>query len=140
MIQNLSGRDVILESNTEVGMATTANIVPSIQIPSNQDLSENEKVQCKSAQTDLSEEIQQEETDILQKVDLSGIADWDPKIQQEAQDLICQYACIFSQNILDLGNTSIIKHSVKLTNPSPFEEHYRCIPARMYDEVRMHVQ
>ena len=59
-------------------MVTTAKIVPSIQIPSNQDLSENEKVQCKSAQADLCEEIQQEETDpgdILQKVDLSGIAD-----------------------------------------------------------------
>ena len=54
-------------------MVTAANIVPSIQIPSIQDLSEN-----KSAQADLSEGIQQEETDpedILQKVDLSGIAD-----------------------------------------------------------------
>ena len=68
-------------------MVTAANIFLSIQIPGNQDLSENEKVQCKSAQADLSEEIQQEETDpedILQKVDLSGIADSDPKIQQEA--------------------------------------------------------
>ena len=115
-------------------MVTTANIVPSIQIPSNQDLSENEKVQCKSAQADLSEEIQQEETDtedILQKVDLSGIADWDPKIQQEAQDLIHEYACIFLQNDLDLGKTSIIKHSIKLTDPTPFKEHYRCIPPAM---------
>ena len=50
-------------------------------------MSENEKVQCKSAEADLSEEIQQEETDpedILQKVELSGIADRDPKIQKEA--------------------------------------------------------
>ena len=80
-------------------MVTTANIIPSIQIPGNQDLSEIEKVQCTSTQADLSEEIQQEETDpedILQKVDLSGIDDWDPKIQQEARDLICEYACIFS--------------------------------------------
>ena len=80
-------------------MVTAANIVPSTQIPDNQDLSENEKVQCKSAQADLSEEIKQEETDpedILQKVDLLGIADWDPKTQQEAQDLICECACIFS--------------------------------------------
>ena len=30
--------------------------------------------------------------DILKKIDLSGIDDWDPKIQQEAQDLICEYA------------------------------------------------
>ena len=85
-LQNLSGRDVTLEPHTEVGMVTTAYIVPSMQMPGNQDLSENEKVQCKSAQADLSEKIQQEETDpkdILQNISLSGIADWDPMIQQE---------------------------------------------------------
>ena len=62
-------------------------------------MGENEKVQCISAQADLSEDIQQEETepeDILQKINLSGIDDWDPKMQQEAWDLICEYACIFS--------------------------------------------
>ena len=69
-------------------MVTAANIVPPTQIPEKQDLSENEKVQCKSAQANLSEEIQQEETDpedILQKDDLSGIDDWDPNIQQSAK-------------------------------------------------------
>ena len=87
VLQNLSGRDVNLEPHTEVGMVTIANIIPSIQISSNQDLRENEKVQSMSTQADLSEESQQEDTDpedILQKVDLSGIADWDLKIQQEA--------------------------------------------------------
>ena len=65
---------------------------------------------------------------------------WDPKMQQEAQDLICEYTCIFSQNDLDLGKTSIAKHSIKLTDPTPFKEHYRCIPTGMYDEVKMHIQ
>ena len=103
----------------------------------------NEKVQCMSAQADLSEGIQQEETepeDILQKIDLSGIADWDPKMQQEVQDLLWEYACIFSQNDLDLGKTSIVKDSIKLTDSTPFKEHYRHIPPRMYDEVKMHIQ
>ena len=62
-------------------------------------MGENEKIQCMSAQADLSDDIQQEETepeDILQKIDLSGIDDWDPKIQQELGDLIHEYSCIFS--------------------------------------------
>ena len=62
--------------------------------------------------------------DILQKLDLSGIDNWDPQMQQEAQDLICEYACIFSQNDLDLGKTSIVKHSIKLNDPTPFKECY----------------
>ena len=76
-------------------------------------MGENEKVQCMSAQAELSDEIQWEETepeDILQKVDLSGIDDWDPKMQQEARDLIHE--------------TSIVKHSIKLTDSSPFKECY----------------
>ena len=127
VLQNLSGREVILEPHTEGGTVTAANIVPSIQIPSKQDLGENEKVQCMSAQADLSDEIQQEETDpqfILQKIDLSGNDDWDPKMQQEAHDLIHEYTCIFSQNDLDIGKTSIVKHSIKLTDPTPFKECY----------------
>ena len=90
-LRNLSVRDITLEPHTEIGTVTAANIVPSIQIPSKQDLSaseyDNGKVQCKSAQADLSEESQQDDADpedILQKIDLSGIADWDPKIQLEA--------------------------------------------------------
>ena len=125
-------------------MVTAANIVPSIQTSDKWDLKENEKVQCKSNPADLSKgKIQPEETDseaIFQKTDLSGIADWDPMIQQEAWDLICEYACVCLQNDLDLGKASIFKHSIKLTNPTPFKEHYRCIPPGMYEEVKTHIQ
>ena len=98
VLRSLSGRDVTLEQHTKVGIVTTANIVPSIQIPSEQDLGENEKVQCMSAKANLPEGTQQEDTepeDVLQMIDLSGIDDWEHKMQQEAQDLITEYACIF---------------------------------------------
>ena len=85
VLQNLSGRYVTLDPHTEVGIVTTANIVPSIQLHGEQDLGENEKVQYMSAQVELLGGVQQEDTeDILQKIDLSGIDDWDAKIQQEA--------------------------------------------------------
>ena len=96
-----------------------------------------------SAQANLSEGTSHrvtESEDILQKIDLSGIDEWDPKIQKEAQDLICEYACIFSQNDLDLGKTSIVKHFIQLTDWTPFKEHYRFIPPGMYDEVKTHIQ
>ena len=41
VLRNLSGRDVTIEPHTIVGIVTTVNIVPSIQIPSEQDLGEN---------------------------------------------------------------------------------------------------
>ena len=76
----------------------------------------------------------------MQKIDLSGFDEWDPKMQQEAQDLICEYACIFSRYDLDLGKTCIVKHSINLTDAKPFEECYRCIPPRMYDKVKNHIK
>ena len=41
---------------------------------------------------------------------------------------------------LDLGKTSIVKYSIKLTDPTPFKDCYRCIPPGMYDEVKTHIQ
>ena len=71
---------------------------------------------------------------------MSGIDDWDPQIQQEAEDVIHEHAFIFSQNDLDLGKTSIVKHSIKVNDPTPSKEHYQCIPPEMYNEVKTHIQ
>ena len=66
--------------------------------------------------------------------------DWDSTVQWEAHNLMHEYACIFSWNDLDLGRTLIIKHSIKLTDPTPFKGHYRCIPPGMFEEVKTHIQ
>ena len=60
--------------------------------------------------------------DILQKLDLSRMEEWEPQLQQEAQDLICECACIFSQNDLDLSKPSIVKHSIKVNDHIPCKE------------------
>ena len=102
VLQNLSGREVTLEPHTEVGIVTAAIIVPSIQISNEPDMGEDKKIQCMSVQADLSRGTLQRGTeleDILQKIDLSGIDKWDSKMQQEAQDLIHKYACIFPKMI-----------------------------------------
>ena len=76
VLRNISGREFTLGPHTEVGIVTAANIVPSIQIPNEPNLGEDDKIQCMSAQADLSEGTSQRITeldDILQKIDLSGI-------------------------------------------------------------------
>ena len=78
--------------------------------------------------------------DVLQKLNLSGMEEWKSLLQNAAQDLICKFTCIFSQDGLDLGKTSIVKHSIKVNDPVPFKEWYRHIPPGMYDEVKMHIQ
>ena len=83
VLRNLSGKDITLESPTEVGTVTAANIVPAMWVGSEQN--GDEKVQCMSAQvesSDLSAGFQQgsiDPEDILQKLDLARIDDWDPQ-------------------------------------------------------------
>ena len=70
-------------------------------IPDDED---DEKIQCKLAQVDLSnsksKQVKVDQEDILQKVNLLGITDWDPAEQHEACNLIHDtYACIFHKMI-----------------------------------------
>ena len=53
---------------------------------------------------------------------------------------MCEFPCIFSQDDLDLGKTSIVKYSIKVNDLVPFKEWYRCIPPGMYEEVKLHIQ
>ena len=55
--------------------------------------------------------------DILQKLNLSRMEKWECPLQQAVLDLIYEFACIFSQDDLDLGKTSIVKHSIKVNDP-----------------------
>ena len=149
VLQNLSGREVILELHTEVGMISAANkiqlmLAPEVIEENVQDDEDDEKVHCKSAQVDLSEfksrhaEVDLEE--ILQKVDLLGTTDWDSAEQQGSHNLIGEYACIFSWNDIDFSKTSIVKHSIKLTDFILFKECYKFIPSGMHEKVKAHIQ
>ena len=123
VLQNLSGREVILELHTKVGMISAANKVPPLLAPEVikgdvEDNEDDEKIQCKSAQMDLlqskSKQTKVDPEEILQKAILLETIDWDLAGQQDTHNLIHEYDSIFSLNYLDLGKTSIIKHSIKI--------------------------
>ena len=119
VLRNLSGRDLMLEPCTEIGMVTAANIVPSMQVGNEPDIDEKEKVPCMLAQVesaDLPRKFQQGGGDLevsYKSLTCLGLMSGSLKHNKKAQDLIHEYACIFSQNDLDLGKTSVVKHSIK---------------------------
>ena len=107
VLQNLSGREVTLEPHTEVGKISAANKVPPTLAPKviEEDIPDDEddgKIQCKSAQMDLlnskSKQVEVNPEEVLWKVDLSGITDWDLDEQWETYNLICEDAYIFPWN------------------------------------------
>ena len=62
---------------------------------------------------------------LFDKVDLGGIEDWSNK-DQEVQKLIKDFGFLFA-HFLDLGKASIVKHTIKLTDYTPFKERYHRI-------------
>ena len=47
---------------------------------------------------------------------------------------------LYSLKDLDLGRTDKVKHSIKLTDYTPFKERYRRIPPHQYKEVKQHLK
>ena len=51
-----------------------------------------------------------------------------------------EYASILAMSDMDLGKTSLVKHSIRLTDNTPFKELYWWIPPSMYKEAREHLK
>ena len=90
VIQTRSEKDVKLKACTEIHTISTANIVPTTHISNDFDVGEKERVSCILAQvepTDILGETPYESKDpkdILQRLNLFGMEEWEPQLQQDA--------------------------------------------------------
>ena len=73
---------------------------------------------------------------LFAKLDLSRAQVW----KQEIRDLLTEYHDLFALDDLKLGKTSLVKHSFKLTNDSPFKGRYQRIPLHQYEEVKKYLK
>ena len=78
--------------------------------------------------------------ELFTKLDLTVITDWPEDLQQQVHELMTEYQHLFALDDLELGKTSMVKHEIKLSNPVPFKDRYRCIPPHEFDEVRNHLR
>ena len=62
-----------------------------------------------------------------------------PEQLSTARSVLNKWSGIFSKSPADLGKTDLVKHSIKLTDETPFKEPYRRIPSALFEEVRMHL-
>ena len=105
--RNISARKITVPSRTIVCQIQLANIVPNIQTTKSQALLENKK---------------EDESCILDQLDLGEISTWPMEQQQAARKLLYDYSETFSKNDLDLGKCNILKHKIQLTDQQPFKK------------------
>ena len=59
---------------------------------------------------------------LCERIDLTGISQWEPAEQEEVRELFREYGRLFALDDLDLGHTSVVKHKIKLNDYTPFKE------------------
>ena len=65
---------------------------------------------------------------------------WSNEDQKEVWKLIKDFGFLFALNDLDFGKTSIVKHTINLTDYTPSKERYCRILPHQFEEVRKHLQ
>ena len=84
--------------------------------------------------------IRQRHGKLFDELDLRGLDHWAPKMADKAHQLLAKYHDIFSLDPAELGCTHSTKHAIKVTDDTPFKEHFRHIPPPLVDEVRDHLR
>ena len=82
--------------------------------------------------------VEQQEK-LIASLDLSGLDKWPTEKVEHTHELLREYHDVFSLKDNELGCTSQVKHSIKVTDDEPFKEQLRCILPPLLEEVRTHV-
>ena len=62
---------------------------------------------------------------VSEALDLQSLKEWPESEQEWARELLLRWEHLFVHSNLDLGKTALIKHKIRLTDPTPFKEQYR---------------
>ena len=69
--------------------------------------------------------IRQRHGKLFDELDLSGLDTWAPKLADKGCWLLAKYHDVFSLDLVELGCTHLTEHTIKVTDDTPFQEHFR---------------
>ena len=84
--------------------------------------------------------IRQRHGRLFDELDLSSLELWTPELVEKACWLLAKYHDVFSLDPMELGCTHSTKHTIKVTDNTPFKEQFTRIPPPMVEEVRNHLR
>ena len=76
---------------------------------------------CPNPQT-LKLTIRQRHGKLFNELDLSGLDLWAPELADKACQLLAKYHSVLSLDPAELGCTHLTKHTIKVTDDTPFKE------------------
>ena len=122
VLHNMTGLPIHLRKGQKVAQVQASNEVPHPQLK----LGTLESLEeLENPKPTLSVEECQEK--LLDCLDLSGLDKWPLEKVECAHELLREYHDVFSLEDNELGCTSQVKHSIKVTNDEPFKEQFKHI-------------
>ena len=83
--------------------------------------------------------MKQRQEKLFEELGLSGLEFWPPKLADSTQSLIAEYHNVFSLESSKLGCTHPTEHVIKVTNDTPFKEHFRQLPPPLVEDICTHL-
>ena len=65
---------------------------------------------------------------LWEQLDITGSDLWTEKQKMKIKQVFKDYSDVFALNPLELGRTSLVKHTIKVVDPKLFKERYCRIP------------
>ena len=124
VVRNHTAYPQTLQKKTSVARAIPVQLLP--KTPKPESLPIPEEV-CPDPQTPKLT-IRQRHGKLFNELDLSGLASWAPELVDKAYQLLTEYHDIFSLDLAELGCTPSTKHTIKVTDDTPFKEHFQMNP------------
>ena len=69
--------------------------------------------------------VRQRHGKLFDELDLNGLDLWTPELADAAHQLLAEYHDVFSLDPAELGCTHSTEHIIKITDDTPFKEHFR---------------
>ena len=114
---NLSEKSQTFKKGTIIATIWAANLVPPKLAPKYvyENNNNNEQLQPTKERIDK----------LFSKLDLKGLEQWDSDTQMKLKQVFKDHHHIFTLDDLELGQTDMVKHVIRLDNQVPFHERCR---------------
>ena len=140
-LRNLSKKVVVIAKGQQITDVTAANQVPNMRAPKYVDrIREDDSKESLTASYKLRRLDEKRRKQLWEQIDISGADAWTEEHKQSIRETFEDFHDVFALGPLELGRTSLVQHSIKITDPKPFKERYQRIPLHQFEEVRKHLK
>ena len=71
---------------------------------------------------------------------MTGSDSWTEDQKEDIKQTFEDYNDVFALHPLELGQTALVKHNIKIMDPKPFRERYHRILSHQFEEVLKHLK